>query len=226
MSATVLLIRHPESAWNRAGIYQGRRDTPLSPLGQIQTELVAARLSRERLTGIICSPLLRARSLAEAIGRYHHSLTSGGWLEPRVDDRLTEIAHGVWEGLHREDVQRRFPDLYRCWLERPHDVIFPGGESLADVERRGLEVIHELLTEDGTWAVVTHDTVARLAVAAANGQQLTGVSVGSGTGFAGVSLENAGITTLVGPSLRGSVRRLNDVSHLGEHRVNLGGQAL
>jgi hypothetical protein len=45
-------------------------------------------------------------------------------------------------------------------------------------------------------------------------------------GFSRVSLENAAITTLVGPSLVGSVRHLNDVAHLGEHRVNLGGQAL
>lgn len=211
MSATVLLIRHPESAWNRAGIYQGRKDPPLSPLGRAQAELVAARLSREPLTGIVCSPLRRARALAEAIGRYHH-------LEPIVDDRLTEIAHGAWEGLSREDVQRRFPDLYRCWLERPEEVLFPGGESLADVDRRGLEAIQEILAGQGTWAVVTHDAVARLAVAAASGQPLVGFSV--------VSLENAGITTLVGPGLHGSVQHLNDVSHLGELRVRLEGQAL
>ncbi len=211
MSATVLLIRHPESAWNRAGIYQGRKDPPLSPLGRAQTELVAARLSHEPLTGIVCSPLRRARSLAEAIGRYHH-------LEPRVDDRLTEIAHGVWEGLSRDDVQRRFPDLYRLWLECPEKVVFPGGESLADVDRRGLEAIREILAGHGTWAVVTHDAVARLAVAAATGKPLVGFSV--------VSIDNGGITTLVGPALRGSVQRLNDVSHLGEHRVNLEGQAL
>ncbi len=211
MSATVLLIRHPESAWNRAGIYQGRRDTPLSPLGERQAELVAARLSGERLAGIVCSPLERARALAQAIGRHHG-------LEPRVDDRLTEIAHGPWEGLRREEVERRFPDLYRRWLDCPHDVTFPGGESLADVDRRSLEVIHELLAAEGTWVVVTHDTVARLTVAAAKGQRLTGFSV--------VLLENGGITTLVGPHLTGSVRHLNDVSHLGDCRVNLGSQAL
>jgi hypothetical protein len=45
-------------------------------------------------------------------------------------------------------------------------------------------------------------------------------------GFADVGLENAGITTLVGPELVGSVRQVNDVDHLGEHRVNLGTQAL
>jgi hypothetical protein len=60
--------------------------------------------------------------------------------------------------------------------------------------------------------------VARLAIAAAHGNPVAG--------FSSVSLENAAITTLEGPSLHGSVRQVNDVDHLGEHRVNLGGQAL
>jgi broad specificity phosphatase PhoE len=66
--------------------------------------------------------------------------------------------------------------------------------------------------------VVTHDTVARLVIAAAQEEPVLG--------FSTVSLENAAITTLVGPRLVGSVHHMNDVEHLGEHRVNLGGQAL
>jgi probable phosphoglycerate mutase len=213
MSTTVLLIRHPESAWNSKGIYQGQMDIPLSPLGRIQAELVAARLSREHLRGIVCSPLKRAHTLAGAIARYHH-------LTPEPDDRLTEIGHGPWEGLTRAEVQHRFPEMYHTWIERPYDVAFPGGESLEDVHRRSIPAIEALLArpEGGAWVVVTHDTVCRLVVAAAQRQPVIG--------FADVGLENAGITTLVGPELVGSVRQVNDVDHLGEHRVNLGTQAL
>jgi broad specificity phosphatase PhoE len=83
-----------------------------------------------------------------------------------------------------------------------------------------VEPVAELLQkdDDGTYVVVTHDTVARLVIAAATERPVEG--------FSSVTLENAGITTLVGPHLVGSVRRLNDVDHLGEHRVNLGAQAL
>src|SRR5947209_3567789 len=108
MPTTVLLIRHPESAWNRKGIYQGQRDIPLSPLGRMQAELVAARLSREHLQGIVCSPLRRARALAQAIARYHH-------LHPQPDERLTEISHGSWEGLSRDEARARFPAMYETW---------------------------------------------------------------------------------------------------------------
>ena len=213
MSTTVLLIRHPESAWNHRGIYQGQKDIPLSPLGRIQAELVAARLSREHLRGIVCSPLKRAHTLAGAIARYHH-------LTPEPDVRLTEIGHGTWEGLSRDEVQERFPEMYQLWLDRPHEVSFPGGETLEDVHRRSVPAIEALLSlpDGGTWVVVTHDTVCRLVVAAAERQPVVG--------FSAVGLENAGITTLVGPDLIGSVRQVNDVEHLGEHRVNLGTQAL
>jgi probable phosphoglycerate mutase len=213
MTTTVLLIRHPESAWNSKGIYQGQMDIPLSALGRIQAELVAARLSREHLCGIVCSPLKRAHTLAGAIARYHH-------LTPEPDPRLTEIGHGSWEGLSRDAVQRRFPEMYATWIERPHEVTFPGGESLTDVHERAILAITEILArpEGGTWVVVTHDTVCRLAVAAAERLPVIG--------FSSVGLENAGITTLVGPDLVGSVRQVNDVEHLGEHRVNLGTQAL
>jgi len=215
MPTTVLLIRHPESAWNCKGIYQGQRDIPLSPLGRIQAELVAARLAREHLSGVVCSPLRRAHALAQAIARYHH-------LTPRPDHRLTEIGHGDWEGLSRDEARERFPEMYRTWTERPHEVTFQGedGESLQAVHDRSLTPIEELLAQQdgGTWVVVTHDTVCRLVVAAANEQPVLG--------FSAVGLENAGISTLVGPRLVGSVRQVNDVEHLGEHRVNLSTQAL
>jgi broad specificity phosphatase PhoE len=213
LPTTVLLIRHPESDWNQRGIYQGRKDIPLSPLGRAQAQLVAARLRDERLHGVICSPLQRARALAHAIAD-HHSL------HPTPDERLTEISHGEWEGLSRDEVKTQFPDQYQTWLDRPHAVSFPGGESLQDVHTRSVPPIAQLLArpETGTWVVVTHDTVARLVLAAARQEPVVG--------FSSVSVENAGITTLVGPALIGSVRSVNDVAHLAGHRVNLDGQAL
>lgn len=212
MSTTVLLIRHPESAWNRRGIYQGQRDTPLSALGRVQAELVADRLSKQRIDGVVCSPLRRARLLAGAIGRRHR-------LEAEPQDGLTEIAHGTWESLSREQVRERFPDMYRTWSERPHDVSFPGGESLHDVHARAVPIVESLFDgKGGVRVVVTHDTVCRLVVAAAQGQ--------GPEGFACVQLENAGITTLEGPELLGSLIRVNDVEHLGAHRVQLETQAL
>lgn len=211
MAATVLLVRHAESAWNRDGIYQGQTDTPLSPLGERQAALIAERLKSIPIAGILCSPLRRARAVAGAVARHHE-------LDPIVEPRLTEIAHGSWEGLSRRDVVERFPDEYDRWVRTPHAVTFPGGESLFDVHVRALPVITDVLARDGTWVVITHDTVARLAIAAAGGRPIHG--------FPEIALENAAITTLVGPALVGSVRRVNDTTHLADARADLGEQAL
>lgn len=213
MTASVLLIRHPESAWNQRGRYQGQIDTPLSYLGLIQASLVARRLRRERIDAVLCSPLHRARVLADVIARVHR-------LIPQVDHRLTEIGHGIWEGLFRHEVEQRFPDMYRTWQEAPHTVTFPGGESLRAVHDRAVPVVADVLAQpgDGHTVIVTHDVVARLVVAAAQERSLEA--------FGQVSLENAGITTLTGPHLAGSLRHLNDTTHLGMRRVSIGGQAL
>jgi phosphoserine phosphatase len=210
---TIMLIRHPESAWNKKGIYQGQIDTPLSPLGRLQAELVGARLSHESVTGVLSSPLKRALVLAKAIARYHH-------LPVETHDALTEISHGSWEGFARDEVKERFPEMYESWIDRPHEVTFPKGESLQNVHDRAITRVSKLLGTGGndTWVVVTHDTIARLVIAAAWEQPVLG--------FSSVSLENAAITTLVGPSLVGSVRHVNDVGHLGQHRVDLEAQAL
>ncbi|HZU12513.1 MAG TPA: histidine phosphatase family protein [Chloroflexota bacterium] len=211
MAATVLLVRHAESAWNRAGIYQGQKDTPLSPLGERQASLIASHLKSIPISGVLSSPLRRARAVASAVAAHHG-------LEPVLEPRLTEIAHGVWEGLSRHEVVERFPDDYHRWVREPHAVTFPGGESLSDVHRRAVPVIADVLARAGTWVVVTHDTVARLAIAAAGGRPLHG--------FTDVSLENAAISTLVGPDLLGSVRHVNSTAHLADARADLEGQAL
>jgi probable phosphoglycerate mutase len=119
----LLLVRHGESTWNVEGRYQGRLDPPLSPRGREQAQALAARLYRQqlarvdknRLTGIVSSPLLRVRDTAqicaEAIG-----------LPVDIDDRLTEISHGEWEGKLREEIANRWPEMIAAWRADPHTV--------------------------------------------------------------------------------------------------------
>ena len=45
IDATLVLVRHGESTWIAEDRFQGRRDPPLSPRGERQAALVAARLA-------------------------------------------------------------------------------------------------------------------------------------------------------------------------------------
>lgn len=64
----VYLVRHGESESNAARIIQSH-DSPLSPLGKTQAELIAARVSRISFDALISSPYTRAKETAEAIAR-------------------------------------------------------------------------------------------------------------------------------------------------------------
>ena len=142
LDATLVLVRHGQSTWVAEGRFQGRADVPLSPLGERQADLVAGRLGRASAppalpvpatppTACWHSPLRRATATAEHIARRQ---------EPQLaripDPRLAEIDQGAWQGLTREEVKRRDPQILRGWRGEPAKTHAPGGESLADVAAR------------------------------------------------------------------------------------------
>ncbi|RPJ62897.1 MAG: histidine phosphatase family protein, partial [Acidobacteria bacterium] len=66
----LLLVRHGETEWNSDVIYRGRAEVALSETGRRQAELLGVRLATEQVTALYCSPLVRARETAAAIGRH------------------------------------------------------------------------------------------------------------------------------------------------------------
>src|ERR1700681_4650301 len=67
--ARILLIRHGETQWNRAGRIQGyHADSPLTATGCEQARALGARLDREGLDALYSSDAGRTRETAEPIG--------------------------------------------------------------------------------------------------------------------------------------------------------------
>ena len=54
----------------------------------------------------------------------------------RPDRGFLELGQGEWEGLHQDEIARRYPDVLSGWRRRPWEVWAPGGESLASVQAR------------------------------------------------------------------------------------------
>ena len=48
----------------------------------------------------------------------------------RDEDRIGEMRLGLWEGLTREELRRRFPTVLPQWQQDPLSVLPPEGESL------------------------------------------------------------------------------------------------
>jgi broad specificity phosphatase PhoE len=156
-AGALALVRHGETADNRAGRLLGRSDPPLTALGRVQARAVARVLAAEGPVAIVSSPLLRARETADAIG-------DACGVAPTVDERLIEIDYGAWERRPLAEVPRD-----AAALTSDPSVAFPDGESLVDVGTRVAELCEELLARDGLVVAVSHVSPVKGAVAWALG---------------------------------------------------------
>jgi broad specificity phosphatase PhoE len=151
----VLLWRHGQTEWNRAGRFQGQQDPPLDDEGRNQAAraapyLLAAGLSPEN-TLLVSSDLTRAAETAA-------TLAALLGVPLRLDERLREHGMGSWEGLTRSEVADRYPEQYADWIAgRP--VRDRGAEDPAQVGVRALAAL-AALPEAETAVVVTHGGTA------------------------------------------------------------------
>jgi len=127
----LILIRHGETAWNRATRIQGHTDIPLSPLGLAQAQRLAEALADEPLAAIYSSDLSRARQTAEAVA-------GSQGLAIHFDAGLRERAFGRFEGLSWEEIDRGYPEDAARWRKREPDFAVGGGESLTVFSARCL----------------------------------------------------------------------------------------
>ena len=161
-SARIVLVRHGEPDDAVRGRCYGRLDVGLSPRGYEQMRRARRLLRQTPLSVIYSSPRRRALESAGVLADPQRRVT--------VDDRLREIDFGEFEGMSYDEIARRFPDAYRDWMDRPTDVVFPGGESFAAMASRvrdALEQIRRAHAGGETVAVVAHGGVNRIALATA-----------------------------------------------------------
>ncbi len=160
----LVLVRHAEPDQSALGRCYGRLDVPLSLAGRAQAEELGASLAGLSPAAVYASPLARAletaRPIAAAFG-----------LEPVVHDGLRELDFGELEGMRYEEIAAERPALFRAWMERPAEVRFPGGESLAELRARSLAAVDEIRDrhEGQIVAVVSHGGVLRVVLADALG---------------------------------------------------------
>jgi broad specificity phosphatase PhoE len=57
-------------------------------------------------------------------------------LDRRPDSGFLEIGQGLWEGLHRTEIDARYPAELAAWRRRPLEAWAPGGEPIPEVQAR------------------------------------------------------------------------------------------
>ena len=156
---TLIFIRHGETPWSRTLMFKfrGRIDIPLTELGILQAKAVGLRLQNENISTIYSSPLLRAHASAEEIAKVHN-------LQVIDHNGFIDLDFGTWQGELHSELQRTQPELYTRWLNAPHTVTFPKGETLSSVRERVEHALAKLVTQhkDETIAISTHGAVLRV----------------------------------------------------------------
>ncbi|MEG3898300.1 MULTISPECIES: histidine phosphatase family protein [unclassified Microcoleus] len=150
----LLLVRHGETDWNKAGKFQGQIDVPLNDNGREQSRRAAEFLKDVKLDFAISSSMLRPKETAEIILKYH------GGLQLELRDELREISHGLWEGKFESEIEQSYPGLLEEWKTSPETVQMPEGENLQHVWTRAIASWREIVQSvSGTGIVVAHDAI-------------------------------------------------------------------
>jgi broad specificity phosphatase PhoE len=157
----LVVVRHGETVDNAAGIWQGLKDSELSPVGLAQAEKAAPAIAAYEPEVVVASDLARARvtaeRVAEAVG-----------MPLRLDPRLREIDVGEWQGVTTAEVRNRDPELL-AEMGRGADVRRGRtGETVAELAARvraGLDDVIAGLSPGRVAVVVCHGVAARAGVA-------------------------------------------------------------
>jgi probable phosphoglycerate mutase len=158
----IYYLRHGETDWNVEGRLQGGRDIALnargrqqgSRCGEILRDLFARAERDPASYDYVSSPLLRARETME-LARAKLGFATGGY---RVDDALTEISFGEWEGFTIAQLRTRDPQRIAQREQDKWHFLAPGGESYEAVSKR-MNAWYRGLTRD--IVVTAHGGTAR-----------------------------------------------------------------
>ncbi len=160
MNTTVLLVRHGQTNSNITGFYMGWSDEDLNEVGYTQARRLSSRLARLPIASVSTSPLRRTYTTATILTKPHN-------LKPKVLDELIEIQFGDWQGLHMDDIQQKWPELWQQSRTDPSEMTMPNGESFLQVTERAIRAFEKVVQahRGKQVAIVTHDVVIRVLVA-------------------------------------------------------------
>ena len=153
----LILIRHGETEWSRAGRHTGRTDVPLTRAGEAAAVALRPALAGRPVVAAFTSPAARARRTAEL----------AGLPDATVDPDLWEWDYGGYEGMTSAEISRQRPD-WSLWRDGviPGDADHPG-ESVSHVGWRADQALRRArpLLASGDVALVAHAHLLRVLTA-------------------------------------------------------------
>jgi broad specificity phosphatase PhoE len=146
----VVLVRHGETEWSRAGKHTGRTDVPLTKRGRQQAKAVGETLRRREFALVLTSPLSRSLDTCRLAGFGDRAVSR---------EELMEWDYGAYEGRTTAEV-REERHGWTLWRDG-----VPHGETIEEVATRINRVIAELRVVDGDSLLFAHGHVLRVLTA-------------------------------------------------------------
>ena len=150
----LLILRHGQTPWNAAGIWQGQANPGLTDLGREQAQSAAAALVDSKLRPwqrIISSDLARAEQTARVVAE---ALS----LPLDFDVRLRERDVGHWSGKSKREIEETDGETLRAFFGDDPTVCPGGGESTHVLRARAFAAIESIASRwpDEHTIIVTH----------------------------------------------------------------------
>ena len=153
----LILLRHGETEWSRAGRHTGWTDVPLTAAGEAAAAALAPVLARRDIRAAFTSPLQRAARTAALAG------LAGAQQDPD----LREWDYGGYEGVTTPQIRVQRPGWY-LWRDGviPGDADHPG-ETAEQVGARADAVLRRVtpLLAGGDVVLVGHGHMLRVLTA-------------------------------------------------------------
>ncbi len=152
----LILLRHGQTEWSKAGRHTGRTDIPLTTDGEAAAKSLAPALAGRQIRAVFSSPAQRAMRTAELAG-----------LAPVPDPDLLEWDYGGYEGMTTPQIREQRPGWY-LWRDGviPGDADHPG-ETVEQVGARADAALARVrpLLAGGDVVLVAHAHFLRILTA-------------------------------------------------------------
>lgn len=146
----IYLTRHSKTVWNEEKRLQGRLDSSLTNQGIENAKALKHYIKDMHFDYVFSSPILRAYKTAQIIFDNQNII---------VDNRLSEMNFGDFEGRKISDILKTDKELYEQLWNEPHlFTCIPHGETYDQVIERAQSFLDDLKTypDNSHIMIITH----------------------------------------------------------------------
>ncbi len=157
---TLLFIRHGITESNENDLYPGYSEEEVSSKGVDQIDKLMQRLKNTNIDSVYSSSINRACKTAKQFAKKRN-------IPCFILEDLKEINLGLWDRLPKEEIKRRWPQLWEQAMDDPGEIVLPEGERFQDTLNRSVRAFQKIAAENSNKCIaifLSHDVIIKMIV--------------------------------------------------------------